>query len=234
MERHRTDVIVVGAGSAGCALARRLSDDPGISVALLEAGGERLQPRHRHALDVLQALGHARSTGPTSRCRSPARDEPHPPAPARPGARRHERDQRHGLPARRGRRLRRLGGSGARLGLGRRPRRLRGARGRCLRPRSSTRRNELSEVFLDAARGGRPSAAQPVRRAATSTAAGGTARASTPGERHSSYRAFVHPVLRPPEPHAPHGDDGRAADRRPRSASSAASRCCDARHRASR
>ncbi len=108
--RMEFDYLVVGGGSAGCVLAARLSEDPAVSVGLLEAG-----PADRsvlvHCPAGIAVLAKTGGCELAFRDRRPARPEwPARLSAARQVARRIEFDQRDGLYPRPPGRLRRLGG----------------------------------------------------------------------------------------------------------------------------
>lgn len=51
--RMHFDVVVAGGGSAGCALAARLSENPDCAVCLVEAGPDYVIPRANTNLTVV-------------------------------------------------------------------------------------------------------------------------------------------------------------------------------------
>ena len=136
------DYIIVGAGSAGCVLANRLSADPNNRVLLLEAGGRDNWIWFHIPVGYLFAIGNPRSDWMFKTEAVPGLNGRALELSARQGDRRLVLDQRHDLHARPGRRLRPLAPARPhRLGLGRRaadlqaarapfPRRRRASRGR--------------------------------------------------------------------------------------------------------
>ena len=115
------DYIIVGAGSAGCVLANRLSADPKTRVLVLEAGGNDNWIWFHIPVGYLFAIGNPRSDWMFQTEPEPGLNGRSLELSARQGDRRLVGDQRHDLDARPGRRLRPLAPARPhRLGLGRR------------------------------------------------------------------------------------------------------------------
>ena len=103
------DYIIVGAGTAGCVLANRLTEDPEVSVLLLEAGGKDDYHWIHVPVGYLYCIGNPRTDWLYKTASRTRPERPRALVSPRPRARRQLVDQRHDLHARPARRLRRMG-----------------------------------------------------------------------------------------------------------------------------
>ena len=103
------DYIIVGAGSAGCVLANRLSEDPAVRVLLLEAGPRDWHPFIHMPAGLAKLVGDKGVNWDYNTAPEPQPRRPPPVVAARQGARRFQLDQRDVLHPRRAARLRRVG-----------------------------------------------------------------------------------------------------------------------------
>lgn len=67
--QNKFDYIVIGGGSAGCVLAGRLTEDPNVSVCLLEAGGSGDSWTVNVPAAAVVSLPTRINTGPLKLCR---------------------------------------------------------------------------------------------------------------------------------------------------------------------
>jgi len=100
------DYVVAGAGSAGCVLANRLSEDPANRVLLIEAGGKDNYIWVKIPVGYLYCMGNPRTDWGFKTAPEFGAGRACPELSAGPHPRRLLGDQRHALPARPGPRLR--------------------------------------------------------------------------------------------------------------------------------
>src|SRR5207244_3625267 len=83
----RADYVIIGAGSAGCVLANRLTEDPVVKVLLIEAGGRDWNPYIHVPAGFMKMLDHPTLTWGYHAEPDPGHRRTRVPLSARPGAR---------------------------------------------------------------------------------------------------------------------------------------------------
>ena len=100
MAKEGFDYIIVGAGTAGCLLANRLSADPTKRVLLIEAGGKDDYHWVHIPVGYLKCIGNPRTRLVLQHRTRAGPERTQPALPARQGAGRQLQHQRHDLYAR--------------------------------------------------------------------------------------------------------------------------------------